>query len=397
MIMMNKNLELAKLYENELVQIRRDLHRIPGEKFSVDQTYQYVFNKLVEYGYEPRRCGQCGIVATIGVPGKTLLLRADLDGLPMKEETGLPFTSETDCCHSCGHDLHMAMLLGAAKILKERESELKGTVKIIFQPGEEVMLGSADMIKDGLLENPKVDAALALHVWVGDEKVKTGELKVVIPTVCRSGDVVTVIVHGKAVHSSIPDKGIDANSIGCRIFNGFEEIIANEIPRECPTVITTGSLIGGTASNIVSDTCKLVIGIRCGDAQVRRFVLKRIEEISVYMAKAFRAEAEVISGGGAPPLVNDEETCLEMLKYAANVVGEERIHIDSESVGIGEDFGNIMEIVPTMYAFIGAGAPSEGYSGALHQPTVLFNEEALPYGAAVEAEVAINWLANHTE
>ena len=392
---MNKNLELARSYETEIVQIRRDLHRIPGEKFDVGPTFDYVFSKLVEYGYTPRRCGQCGIVADIGVPGKTIMLRADLDGLLMEEKTGLPFSSETDCCHSCGHDMHMAMLLGAAKILKERESELKGTVRLVFQPGEEVMLGLSDMIADGLLDDP-ADAALALHVWPGDDAVKSGELKVVMPTVCRSGDVVTVIVHGKAVHSSIPNKGIDANSIGCRIFNGLEEIIANEVPRECPTVITTGTLIGGTASNIVSDTCKLVMGTRCGDPEVRRFILKRIEEVAVYMAKAFRAEAEVIVGGGAPPVCNDKATCEEMLRYAADIVGEEHIHIDSESVGIGEDFGNITERVPSMYAFIGSGCPSEGYVGELHQPAVLFNEDILPTGAALEADIALNWLATHS-
>ncbi len=393
---MNRNMELADLYTADIVQIRRDLHRIPGEKFDVGQTFDYVWNKLEEYGYTPRRCGRCGILAAIGVPGKTIMLRADLDGLRMKEETGLPFSSQTECCHSCGHDMHMAMLLGAARILKERESELKGTVKIIFQPGEEVMLGLADMIGDGLLEDPPVDAALALHVWPGDDRVRSGELKVIVPTVCRSGDVVSITVHGKAVHSSIPDKGVDANSIGCRILNGLEEIIANEVPRECPTVITTGALIGGTAGNIVSDSCSLTVGVRCGDAKVRRFVLQRIEEVAVYMAKAFRAEAEVVLGGGAPPVCNDRQLCEEMLRYAAAIVGEEHIHIDSESVGIGEDFGNVTELVPSLYAFIGAGCPSEGFTGELHQPTVIYNEDILPTGAALEAEIALNWLADHS-
>ena len=389
-------LEESKSLWEEMKANRRALHQKPEVLFELPNTLAYLENKLREYGYLPQRCGKSGLVCTIGVPGKTFLLRSDMDGLPGKEETGLPFTSQTDAVHACGHDMHMAMLLGAAQLLKRHEHLLKGTVKLMFQPAEEMMLGANDMLENGLLENPPVDMAMNLHVLVGNEEVKTGELKVIQPVVCRSGDVVHVRIKGRSVHSSVPEQGIDANSIGAKILGGFESIIANEIPRDCPTVITTGRMDGGSATNTIPGECVLGLGIRTSDPQVRLFILDRIREISHHMAAAFRATAVVEHDSGAPPVVNHKAACEELCRYIGEVIGPEHIHHSQETMGIGEDFGVILEKVPGMYAFIGAGAPSEGYTGALHAPNVLFNEETLYYGAAIEAHTAIQWLVNNS-
>ena len=317
-------LEEAMNYESQLVANRRHLHAHAETGFDLSETLAFVKSELISMGYEPKPCGKAGLIALAGgkKPGKVFLLRADMDALPIKEESNVEFASKNGHMHACGHDMHTAMLLGAAKLLKEHEDEIEGTIKLMFQPAEEIFEGSHDMIKSGLLENPNVDVALMIHVMAG-MPLPVGTVIVSPPGVSApAADYFEIKVQGKGCHGSSPNTGIDPLNAAAHILIALQEIHARELALSDRAVLTIGTMHGGVAANVIPDTVTMGGSIRTYDEETRSFLKNRMSEIAKGIAATFRAEAEISFGSGCPPLTNDTELsdCAE--KYTKELLGD---------------------------------------------------------------------------
>ena len=293
----------AELKE-ELSKDRRYIHENAEVGMDLPKTWEYVVKRLKEIGYDPKVIGGCGVTALVGSgQGKTILLRADMDALPMKEESGEAFACKSgEAVHACGHDLHAAMLLGAAKMLKENEKDIKGTVKLMFQPGEEIFKGSKALIEEGILESPKVDAALAYHVGPG--KMPVGlHMYNDKSTMMYSNDGFKITVHGKGAHGAYPHHSIDPIHIAVQIYLGLEEIIAREVDSSSPCVMTIGKLVAGEANNIIPETAVIEGSIRTTSVENRNLMVSRMKEVACKIAEVYRGSAEVEMISEVPPLI----------------------------------------------------------------------------------------------
>lgn len=407
---MNKEqvLNEAEKQKEQIIANRRYLHSHPGTGFDINETFEYVKSELENMGYKPKACGKSGLVALAGgkKPGKVFLIRGDMDALPIKEEADVSFASSNGCMHACGHDMHTAMLLGAARILKKHEDEIEGTVKLMFQPAEEIFEGSQDMIKDGLLENPKVDGALMIHVMAG-MPFPAGTVVVSAPGVSApAADYFEIKVKGKGCHGSMPNTGIDPLTAAAHILIALQELHARELSMQDQVVLTIGTMNAGTAANVIPDTVTMGGSIRTFDEATREYIKQRMNDIACAIAGAFRAEAEVCFGSGCPTLVNDKELSECVYGYVKELLGEScafsvaKLHAlgggssSSKSAG-SEDFAYVSQKVPSIMLALAAGQPEKGYKYPQHHPMVKFDEDALDKGSAVYAYTALRWLEEH--
>ena len=393
---MNKFMEQAIAIKDDIVEYRRVNHSKPEVGAELPKTKAYVMDKLREFGYEPEEICESGIVATIegSKPGKTFLLRADMDALPMAEATDCDFKATNGAMHSCGHDMHTAMLLGAAKLLKQNQDEIEGTVKLVFQPDEEGFTGAKKMIEAGVLQNPKVDAAMAMHVNSGTPSNLV---------VCGLGTSIggcnrfRIVVKGTGCHGALPETGVDPINIAAHIFLAIQEITSREIPATKPAVITIGKFAGGDAPNIIPNEVVMEGTIRTLEKELGEQIFSRMNDIVTSTAKMFRGEAELIELSSVPPLANNKELANEVTGYMKDIVGEQGIFL-FEGGGMGsEDFASYSYEVPSLYVILGAGAKNENplYGVPMHNEKVVFNEDVLPTGAAMHAYSAIMWLKNN--
>lgn len=353
-------------------------------------------DKLVEFGYSPEEICESGIVATIkgNKPGKTFLLRADMDALPIAEKTSCDFKSTNGCMHACGHDMHTAMLLGAARLLKENQDEIEGTIKLVFQPDEEGFTGSKKMIKAGVLENPKVDAALAMHVHSG---TPSNVVLCGLGTSIAGCNRFRIVVKGKGCHGAMPETGIDPINIAAHIYLAIQTILTREISATESAVVTIGKFVGGDVPNVIPEEVVMEGTIRSLDKEVGEFIFDRMNEIVTSTAKMLRGEAELIELSSVPPLANNDELAHELTGYMKDIVGEKAVVL-FEQGGMGsEDFASYSYEVPSVYIMLGAGTKQENslYGEAMHNEKVVFNEDILPTGAAIHAYSAIMWLKNN--
>ena len=390
-----------------IINQRRTLHQMPGTEFDIGETLAYVKKELEDMGYAPEQCGRAGLVALAGGkrPGKVFLLRADMDGLPIREEADLDFASKNGRMHACGHDMHTAMLLGAARLLKQHEDEIEGTIKLMFQPAEEVFEGSRDMIESGLLENPKVDAALMIHV-MANMPFPAGTVVVSAPGVSApAADYFDIKVQGKGCHGSMPNTGVDPLTAAAHILISLQEIHARELAMGEKAVLTFGTMNAGTASNVIPDTVTMGGTLRTFDEESRSYIKNRMSEIAQGVAQAFRAEAEVIFGSGCPTLVNNRDMSLSCEKYVKELLGPGKAFSVTELNAMGggsssktagsEDFAYVSQQVPSVMLALASGQPDKGYCYPQHHPMVKFDENALPGGSAVYAYTALRWLEEH--
>ena len=397
----------AEKIKAEILRERRALHQMPGVEFDIGDTLAFVKKELEEMGYAPVSCGRAGLVALVGgkKPGKVFLLRADMDGLPIREEAEVDFASQNGRMHACGHDMHTAMLLGAARLLKAHEDEIEGTIKLMFQPAEEVFEGSKDMIESGLLENPKVDAALMIHV-MANMPFPAGTVVVSAPGVSApAADYFEIKVKGKGCHGSMPNTGVDPLTAAAHILISLQEIHARELAMGERAVLTFGTMKAGTASNVIPDTVTMGGTLRTFDEESRSIIKKRMNEISQGVAQAFRAEAELVFGSGCPTLVNDRDMSLCCETYVKELLGPGKAFSVTELNAMGggsssktagsEDFAYVSQQVPSVMLALASGQPDKGYCYPQHHPMVKFDESALPAGSAVYAYTALRWLEDH--
>ena len=393
-------LQEASALQEEIKAHRLWLHTHAETGFDLTETKPYVKSTLTEMGYTVQECGKAGLVTTVGKPGgKVLLLRADMDALPIAEEADVDFACKNGRMHACGHDMHTAMLLGAAKILKAHESELDGMVKLMFQPAEEIFEGSKDMIASGVLENPRPDAALMIHVAAG-MPLPAGTVVVSAPGVSApAADYFTIRVHGKGCHGSAPQNGIDPLTAAAHILIALQEIHARELSASDEAVLTIGTFHAGEAGNVIPDTATMGGTIRTYDEKTRAYLKERMTAIAQSIAEAFRASAEVSFGSGCPTLVNDKDLSEKVTGYLKDLLGANRAFTTAELSGGkpargggSEDFAYVSHEVPSLMLALAAGEPSKGYVYPQHHPKVKFDESVLSTGAAVFVDCALQYL-----
>ncbi len=394
----------ASLLQQELVSIRRELHMYPETGFDIPKTKAFVKQKLEKMGYAPCEMGKAGLVALAGGkhPGKTMLLRADMDALAMDEQADVEYRSRNEGkMHGCGHDMHTAMLLGAAKLLKEHEDDICGTVKLEFQPAEEIFQGSPDMISSGLLEDPHVDAAAMIHVTAG-MPLPSGTFLVagggISSTSCEQYH---ITVKGKGGHGSTPHEAIDPITAAAHIHIALQEINSRELEGNQFGVFTTGRFEAGKASNVIPDTAEMWGTIRTTDPEneVGKLIKTRMEQICKGVAAAFRCEAEAEFYDFCPCMMIDGSLAADTLKYMKSVFGEQAMDLSvvsgGKAGGGSEDFAFVSHHVPTVSMFLTAGSSLDGYKFGQHHPQVRFDDSVLYRGSAAYANTALCWLKEH--
>lgn len=392
-------LQEAEAIFQESQQHRRWLHAHPEVAFDLTQTLAYVQSALEEIGLEVTPCGKSGLTALIGNQpgGKVLLLRADMDALPIPEESGLSYAATNGNMHACGHDIHTAMLLGAAKILKKHEDKLNGQIKLMFQPAEEIFSGASDMIEHGILENPVPDAGMMIHVAAG-VPIPAGSVLIAAPGISApAADYFTITVKGKSCHGSMPQQGVDALNAAAHILIAIQEIQARELGIADHAVMTIGTMQAGHAPNAIADEAVMRGTIRSFDEEIRAQIKRRITEISQGIAAAFRATATVTYDSGAPTLINDKAMCDFATMKLRELLGNAAIPVamisdGKPSAGGSEDFAYVSQKIPTVMLSLAAGEPKNGYTYPLHHPKTVFDEQAMVNGIAAFVYTAIEYL-----
>lgn len=377
--------------KEDIIKDRRYLHEHAEAGLCLPNTVEYVMNKLKEYGIEPRRCGN-GVVVEIGKGGKVILLRADMDALPIKEDSGEEFSCSNGSMHACGHDFHAAMLLNAARLLKENEDELNGTVRLMFQTGEEIFKGCNDMLEAGVLDN--VDAALAYHVCAG--KMPIGlYMYNDKSTMMHSVDGFKITINGKGCHGAYPQDGIDPINIGVHIHLALQELIAREANPSCSSVLTIGKFSAGNAANIIPNSAVLEGTIRTNDLKEREMLVKRMKEVVNGVTSTYRGEVEIEMISEVPPLICNGDLTREMISYMEDLKIPNTKGVSDVQASASEDFAIIANKVPSAYFYLSAGYLDDRGEYPIHHPKVLFNEDVCTIGTAYYAQCATMYLKNN--
>lgn len=377
----------AENLKSEMVRIRRELHRNPELGSDLPWTKQFVRKELERIGLNVKECAG-GLIAEIaGGDGPTILLRADMDALPMREESGLPFASKGNAAHTCGHDLHTAMLLGAAKVLSEYRQKLKGCVRLMFQPDEESARGAAAMIAEGVLE--RVSAAVGMHVTPGEP---VGRINCTAGEKTLSFDQFVIGLKGKGGHGGMPYLAVNPISAGARICMALESIPSQECAPDSGVVVTVGRFYAGEACNVIPDTARIEGTFRTRKNEDRSRIQERISQIAAGIGEAFRTSTQVSFPVGAPVLMNNPGLCRQIADALECALGEAQIDRMPKRIEASEDFALIAQQVPSMYLNLGTGGADIGCSVGNHHPKVRYSEDALPVGCAAYVVAALTLL-----
>lgn len=377
----------ARSLSTPLTELRRQLHRHAEVGFDLHNTLTILHTALKGAGVNPKPCGR-GLMAEVGQGPRVVLLRADADALPITEETDLPFRCTHGAMHACGHDLHAAMVLGAATLLKKQEKELNGRVRFYFQPAEELLEGAREGVEQGILED--VEAAYMLHVLPHSPAGR-----VVLPPegICAPGaDFFEIILQGNACHGASPHKGIDPICAGAHLLTALNTLPAREFPPRVKGALTVGEFHGGNAPNAIPSEAVLRGSLRCFDDGFREQIKRRLGEMVQATERAFRVKGALRFTAGCPCLRNDGTLRREAETILSNLLPKDGFFAaDARSdEGGSEDFAVISQRVPSLMVGI-FGAP-EGDRTPLHHPKIRFDEKILPIGSAVLAALAIQHL-----
>jgi amidohydrolase len=385
-------LESARAIAESVVADRRAIHRRPELAYQERETSALVESRLRALGIPLRTgVGGTGVVGLIegARPGRTVLLRADMDALPIQEESTAEYASGVPgVMHACGHDAHTAILVGAARLLHERRDELTGSVKLMFQPAEEGGAGALRMIEDGVLQDPPVDAAFMLHVAHG---LAAGRVATSPGPVLAGANSFTITVEGRGGHASRPHMAVDPVVAGAHIVTALQTLVSRQAPPDLAAVVTLGSFQAGTAANIIPDRAVLKGTIRAYDGRLMKELEQRLVETAAGVAAALCARATVEFHMHYPPTVNDA-AMTELLSGAGrSALGPEAVGV-GEPVMAAEDFAFVLERVPGAMLTLGVRAPEWDEPRPVHTPRFDVDESALPVGVACMASVAVEFL-----
>lgn len=386
----------CKSLQDYIVGVRRALHQIPEIGINLPETQAAICAELDKLGIEYKKNqGDSGIIGIIrgGKPGKTILLRADIDALHITEQTGLPFASKHEgCMHACGHDSHAAMLLGALKVLNAHRADLPGNVKFVFQSGEEVCKGAKIAIKEGVLDG--VDAVFGTHIGsLLNPDIPVGTF-IVVPGCCMASyDRFVLKVRGVGCHGSTPEKGVDPITIASHIVISLQEVIAREIAAPKPAVLTVGKIEGGFAYNVIPNEVSIEGTIRAFEDDVRQYLAKRIGEISSSVAATFRGSCDYEMDWGAPPVVNNDDMAKLAGEAAKRVLGAEHVITSVPAPNMaGEDFAYYLEQRPGAFMFLSSSNPAKNTNIPHHNPKFDVDEDVLHMGSAVFVAIVEDFL-----
>ena len=371
--------------QEAIVSFRRDLHRIPEVGTQLPLTQAYIRKVLegwgLSYTLSATHSTLWGDIEG-SLPGKTVLLRADMDALPIQEATGLPFASQHEGkMHACGHDAHAAMLLGAIRVLLDNRAQLRGRVRFLFQADEEAVSGAKFAMKEGAMEG--VDAAFGCHIGnlLGPD-IPSGTLAVKPGNAMASADYLFLTVRGKGCHGSTPEKGVDPITIASHIVINLQEILAREIPASQTAALTMGRIRGGDVFNIIPEQVELDGTLRTYSPELRQFILKRIEEIAKSTAAVFRGECDLRVGGGTGAVINDPALTALTQEALAPVAGEGMLLTDFTPNMGSEDFSCFQKEVPGVYWFLSSANREKGTCVPHHNPRFDIDEDVLWKGSA---------------
>ncbi len=378
-------------YKERLVTTRRDLHRIPELSFKEEKTSAYVADYLKREGLSVvtgvARTGVVGLLET-GRPGLTLLIRADMDALPITEATGLPFASRhPGVMHACGHDGHTAMALVTATAMNALRDRINGTIKFVFQPAEEGPGGAKPMIIAGVMDNPQVDYALGCHIW---PTIPEGTIGIRAGVLMAAMFRFDITITGKGGHGAMPHLCVDALETGCQVVAALQRIVSRQMDPLCPSVITVGKFEAGTAFNVIPETAVLCGTARTFDKTTWQRWPEIIETIVKGVCESMRAGYEISWEQGYPPTINDPDMADRMKRIAGEVVGVDRVVVPEKTLG-GEDMAFFLERVPGCFFCLGAG--NDSYAG-IHNPRFGFNEQILLAGVETYCRAAIDLLGD---
>lgn len=394
-------LDAARAIQADVVDIRRRLHRTPEIGLDLPATQRIVLEELAKLGIEGRAgtaLSSATAVVEGGRPGPTVLLRGDMDALPLREDTALDFASENDGrMHACGHDTHVSMLLGAGRLLVERRAELSGRVVLMFQPGEEGQAGAKLMLDEGVLDaagsapDRRPSGALAIHI---STRYPVGEIHLRPGPEMAATDVIRITVRGRGGHASAPHTALDPVVIASEIVLALQAMVTRRIDVFDPAVVTIGQITAGTTNNIIPETAFLHGTIRTVSPETRREVRAGVQRVAEGVAAAHDATAEVDLEPGYPLTVNDPDFTAFVSATATEVLGADAVHELAAPLMGGEDFSYVLQQVPGAMAFLGACPPGVDPRTAPqnHSNVVVFDEAALPAGVALYTAVAIRHL-----
>jgi hippurate hydrolase len=391
-------LDAARAIQPDVVAIRRRIHRQPEVGLDLPRTQAVILEELAKLGIEGRT-GQAlsSVVAVIecGRPGPTVLLRGDMDALPLQEDTGLDFASEVDgAMHACGHDTHVAMLLGAARLLNDRRADLPGNVILMFQPGEEGLGGAKTMIDEGLLEAAGPTAptgALAVHIGT---RYPTGEVHLRPGPQMAATDVIRITVRGRGGHASAPHLALDPIAVAAEIVLALQAMVTRRIDVFDPAVVTIAQITAGTTNNIIPESVFLFGTIRTVSEASRAEVRAGVRRVAEGIASAHGATAEVDLEAGYPVTINDPAFTAFVMDTARSLIGADKVEELPAPIMGAEDFSYVLQRVPGAMAFVGARPDGQDPSTAPqnHSNVVVFDEDAMAVGVALYAAVAVRHL-----
>ncbi len=394
MSVLEKIKSLSRQYSNEVVEMRRHLHANPELSYQEFNTAKYVAQQLRSFGIEPEEIATTGLVAEIegkNPASKVVALRADMDALPILETNDVPYKSKnTGVMHACGHDVHTSSLLGTAKILNSLKGEFDGTVRLLFQPGEEKNPGGASyMIRDGALENPRPSSIIGQHVF---PLLPVGKIGFREGMYMASADEVYLRVIGKGGHGASPDLAVDPIVIASHIIIGLQQIISrNANPRQ-PTVLTFGNIIGKGATNIIPDEVNVAGTFRAMNEEWRNSALDKIKKMAESIAEGMGGKCEVNISRGYPYLENNPELTRRIRKAAEEYVGSENV-VDIDITLGAEDFAYYSQVVPAAFYRLGTRNEAKGITSYVHTPTFNIDEDALSISTGLMAWMAVKELA----
>ena len=388
---MNFNTSL-KSHLDEIIGFRRHLHMYPELSEQESETCDYIASILRRYDIPFRRMHTAeGIIAQLGKGGnKCVGLRADIDALPVTEETGLSYASKkAGIMHACGHDVHTAILLGVAILLKEQEESLPGTIKFFFQPAEETVGGAKAMIEEGCLENPRVTEVIALHV---DPAADTGNVSVKYGPMNAASNEFTIEVEGRSCHGAHPEQGVDAIVIAAQLVTALQTVSSRSFAPTTPVIVTVGQIHGGTKNNIICGKVTLQGTVRALDSGVMDRIVQLVEEISVGTARSMGGNAAVLwDENPYPPLINDHRVSLVLEQTARRILGDDHVHL-REAASLGaDDFAFFTQAVPGVYFDLGVNTPGHPVY-PLHSEKMSPDEDAISYGIQIMISAALTLL-----
>lgn len=382
--------EAEKMF-NQLVATRRDLHQHPELGFREFRTAGMVAERLHQLGLEVQTgVGQTGVVGLLegDRPGPTVLMRFDMDALPIQELSETAYTSQTPgVMHACGHDGHTSIGLGVAQIMAKYRPELTGTLKFVFQPAEEGLGGAFAMMADGVLDDPKPDVALAMHIW---NHVPYGQVRVVAGPCMAASSVFTLTIHGKGGHGAAPHQARDPILAAAHIIAALQSIVSRNIDPLESVVVTVGQVSAGSTFNVIPETALLKGTVRSYNEELHRMIYRRILEMATHMATAFGCEASMETIAIVPAVVNAPDVAEIVRQAAGRIVGQQNVISGRDMAS--EDMGYMLEEIPGCYFFVGGRNEPAGYSQPHHHPRFDFDERAMINGVATMAQIAALYL-----